>query len=80
MKISLLLVKISTDLTLNRGTDEIFSSGKNISGYVGAATAFALQQSGLDSELVLVDIDQYKVRGEILDLSHASSLGLPRKL
>ena len=49
-------------------------------GYVGAATAFALQQSGLASELVLVDIDQDKVRGEMLDLSHASSLGPPQKI
>ncbi len=49
-------------------------------GYVGAATAFALQQSGLASELVLVDIDQDKVRGEMLDLSHLLPWVLHRKL
>jgi len=42
-------------------------------GFVGASTAFALMQSGLFSELVLVDRDLNKAQGEALDISH----GLP---
>ena len=42
-------------------------------GFVGAASAFALMQSGLFSELVLLDANQRKAEGEALDISH----GLP---
>lgn len=42
-------------------------------GFVGSASAFALMQSGLFSELVLIDFDQNKAEGEALDISH----GLP---
>ena len=42
-------------------------------GFVGAATAFALMQSGLFSELVLLDANRQKAEGEALDISH----GLP---
>lgn len=42
-------------------------------GFVGSASAFALMQSGLFSELVLIDYDKEKAEGEALDISH----GLP---
>ncbi len=42
-------------------------------GYVGATTAYTLLESGLFSELVLIDIDRKKAEGEAMDLSH----GLP---
>ena len=42
-------------------------------GYVGAASAFALMQSGMLSELVLLDVNRQKAEGEALDISH----GLP---
>lgn len=42
-------------------------------GFVGASSAFALMQSGLFSELVLIDNDRRKAEGEALDISH----GLP---
>ena len=42
-------------------------------GFVGASSAFALMQSGLFSELVLIDNDNRKAEGEALDISH----GLP---
>ena len=42
-------------------------------GFVGSASAFALMQSGLFSELVLIDYDMDKAEGEALDISH----GLP---
>lgn len=40
-------------------------------GYVGATTAFTLMHSGLVSELVLIDIDQKKAEGEVMDLNHS---------
>ena len=42
-------------------------------GFVGAASAFAIMQSGLFSEMVLLDQDRDKAEGEALDISH----GLP---
>ncbi|MBQ9264574.1 MAG: L-lactate dehydrogenase [Clostridia bacterium] len=42
-------------------------------GFVGSASAFALMQSGLFSELVLIDTNRPKAEGEALDISH----GLP---
>ena len=40
-------------------------------GDVGATTAFSLMQSGLFSELVLIDIDKDRAVGEAEDLGHA---------
>lgn len=42
-------------------------------GFVGASSAFALMQSGLFSEMVLIDANRDKAEGEALDISH----GLP---
>ena len=42
-------------------------------GFVGASSAFALMQSGLFSQLVLIDENQARAEGEALDISH----GLP---
>ena len=39
-------------------------------GYVGASSAFALMQSGLFSEMVLIDVDHEKAVGEAMDISH----------
>ncbi|MBR6726935.1 MAG: L-lactate dehydrogenase [Clostridia bacterium] len=39
-------------------------------GNVGATTAFSLMQSGLFSEIVLIDIDQKRAGGEAADLGH----------
>lgn len=39
-------------------------------GFVGSATAFALMQSGLFSEIVLLDVDEDKAEGEALDIVH----------
>ncbi len=39
-------------------------------GFVGSTTAYTLMQSGLVSELVLIDINQYKSEGEVMDLNH----------
>ncbi|ASW43566.1 L-lactate dehydrogenase [Clostridium isatidis] len=46
-------------------------------GFIGATTAFAIQQKGLVRELVITDINQEKALGEVLDLTHGSSLSSP---
>ena len=39
-------------------------------GFVGSASCFALMQSGLFREMVLIDANQAKAEGEALDISH----------
>lgn len=39
-------------------------------GFVGSASVFALMQSGLFSEIVLIDADREKAEGEALDIAH----------
>lgn len=39
-------------------------------GFVGSASAFALMQSGLFSEIALLDADRSRAEGEALDISH----------
>jgi L-lactate dehydrogenase len=41
-------------------------------GAVGSTTAFSLMTSGIVSELVLVDIDEERARGEAMDLNHGA--------
>jgi len=49
-------------------------------GFVGAACAFALMQSGLFSEIVLIDSDHAKAEGEALDISHGVPFAKPVKI
>ena len=42
-------------------------------GFVGTTYVYALLHTGLASEIVLIDVDQKHVEGEVMDLSH----GLP---
>ena len=46
-------------------------------GFVGSATAFALMQSGLFSEMVLIDVDHERAEGEALDIAHGMPLARP---
>lgn len=46
-------------------------------GFVGSASAFALMQSGLFSEMVLVDANKNKAEGEAQDISHGVPFGRP---
>ena len=39
-------------------------------GFVGSASAFCLMQSGLFSEMVLIDADRARAEGEALDIGH----------
>lgn len=49
-------------------------------GFVGSASAFALMQSGLFSEMVLVNRDKSKAEGEALDISHGLPFAKPMKI
>lgn len=49
-------------------------------GFVGAASAFALMQSGLFSEMVLLDANQEKAEGEAHDIAHGVPLGNPVRI
>ena len=49
-------------------------------GFVGAASAFALMQSGLYSELVLIDANRTRAEGEALDISHGLPFAKPMKI
>lgn len=49
-------------------------------GYVGAATAFSLMESGLFSEMVLIDADKARAEGEAMDISHGLPFAQPMKI
>ena len=49
-------------------------------GYVGAATAFTIMQSGLFSEMVLLDVDRKKAAGEAMDIMHGMPFAMPIKI
>ena len=49
-------------------------------GFVGSATAFALMESGLFSEVVLIDADRNRAEGEALDISHGLPFSKPMQI
>ena len=49
-------------------------------GFVGSASAFALMQSGLFTEMVLIDSNKTKAEGEALDISHGLPFAKPMKI
>ena len=49
-------------------------------GFVGSASAFALMQSGLFSEMVLIDANRARAEGEALDISHGLPFAKPMKI
>lgn len=49
-------------------------------GFVGSACCFSLMQSGLFSEMVLIDADKAKAEGEALDISHGVPFSKPIKI
>lgn len=46
-------------------------------GDVGSTTAYTLMQTGVASEIALIDIDREKAEGEEMDLSHGSAFVKP---
>ena len=49
-------------------------------GFVGSSSAFALMQSGLFSEMVLIDVDAKRAEGEALDIVHGVPFASPMKI
>lgn len=49
-------------------------------GFVGSASAFALMESGMFSEIVLIDALKEKAEGEALDISHGVPFAKPVKI
>lgn len=49
-------------------------------GFVGATSAFSLIQTGLFSEMVLIDANTQKAEGEAMDLSHGSAYLTPMNI
>ena len=49
-------------------------------GFVGSASVFALMQSGLFTEIVLIDADKGKAEGEAMDISHGIPFARPMKI
>lgn len=49
-------------------------------GFVGSSSAFALMQSGLFSEMVLIDVDHDRAEGEALDISHGLPFARPMNI
>lgn len=49
-------------------------------GFVGATAAFSLMQSGLFSEMVLIDADRDRAEGEAMDISHGLPFARPMKI
>lgn len=49
-------------------------------GFVGAASAFALMESGLFTEIVLIDRNREKAEGEALDISHGLPFAKPMQI
>lgn len=49
-------------------------------GFVGSSSAFAIMQSGLFSEMVLIDVDRNRAEGEALDIAHGIPFASPMKI
>jgi len=49
-------------------------------GAVGATYAFALLQSGLAREIILLDVNRERAEGEAMDLRHGLPLALPARI
>lgn len=66
---------------MNNKTGQDFGKAVIIGcGLVGSAIAFCLIQSGLFTELVLIDADIKKAEGEALDISHGIPFSKPMKI
>ena len=49
-------------------------------GFVGSSSAFALMQSGLFSEMVLIDVMKDKAEGEAMDIGHGSAVNTAMRI
>lgn len=49
-------------------------------GFVGSSSAFTLMQSGLFSEMVMIDVNREKAEGEAMDIAHGLPFARPIEL
>lgn len=49
-------------------------------GFVGSSSAFSLIQSGLFTEMVLIDVNKDRAEGEAMDLSHGLPFARPMEV
>lgn len=49
-------------------------------GFVGSSSAFALMESGMFSEMVLIDVMKEKAEGEAMDIGHGTALTSPMNI
>lgn len=49
-------------------------------GFVGSSSAFALMESGLFTEMILIDADKNRAEGEALDIAHGIPFARPMKI
>lgn len=49
-------------------------------GYVGATSAFSIMETGLFSEMVLIDADARRAEGEAMDINHGLPFSKPMKI
>jgi len=49
-------------------------------GLVGSTTAYTLMTGGLFSEMVLIDLNEKKAKGEVMDLNHGMPFAMPVKI
>lgn len=49
-------------------------------GFVGSASVFSLMQSGLFSEIVMIDANEARAEGEAMDISHGLPFAKPMKI
>ena len=49
-------------------------------GFVGSASVFSLMQSGLFSEIAMIDVDMAKAEGEAMDISHGIPYASEQKI
>jgi len=49
-------------------------------GFVGSSSAFSLMQSGLFSEMVLIDANAERAEGEAMDISHGLPFARPMNI
>ena len=68
---------IVSRLARQYGAERIYLFG---CGFVGSSSAFALMQSGLFSEMVLIDVDKNRAEGEALDIAHGMTFAEPMKI
>ena len=49
-------------------------------GFVGSASAFSLMESGLFTEMVMIDANRERAEGEALDINHGVPFARPMKI